>query len=507
MAATSENKRTKKRKNENATHNDLRKKLIVARAISTESNETSDFSWRLASQHSCNELEIQSLQQSLANNLYKYFKPENDGQQPTTYEIMRLCTALLNMGNGEGRNTINFAQMSFKDWVDCLDLEQKNILIEKINEIEPDEILVEICKECGIYRSRNNSPEIEEKNKKIAHDKLHPVYLDVAKFDFCDMNKHEVSEIQKYMYFDSQAISNWQHLISKVENYPNYKNCLMSLGGFLGSPYWGGLIDNNEIDRTVSLGAGTPEKDRAIVSSCIKQISGRFSLPTHYVIDTSFYMLMETLQDLCFTKIHGKRLTRNEIVTISGDFMRLSKLMPGDRKNEIKNGVRRTAYFMLGGTIGNINPVVFMESIEQVVNEKDLLVISAEFLPEDKEYFDAFIKNVNTSYDDELAKKLVAPAARAVLRAEYGEMVNQSLTDAMIIERLKVRTKMISRSGKGLCNFLRVTFDINYTKNHEVIQANRYLKSEFKDFVVDRGFTFISSYHVDTMELMVFEKS
>lgn len=491
-------------------HTDLKEKLVIGHAISgvTWAGFARELANALTKNKGKSASEVADFGEELNGRIAKV---RNAGvKSQATYELIDGTSNFL--GIDSKYTPEHLAQISVTDYFSLLPDAEKGVLLGKINLPSADQELIAVGDQCGVHREAAEA--VLEPSRKHAnlHEDLHSVFLDIGRFEFCDLDRHDVSEVQKYMYFDSGAVNNWGALIADADNkYPNYRHCLQSLLDFLGHDYWKNLIRENRISRTINLGAGTPDKDRAIISSCttLKADSKNIVLPTHYIVDSSLYMLIDTIKELCYTRWHSRKITETEPITVSGDFMHLSKLIPRVEVDQDGGNATRSAFFMLGGTIGNINPQHFMDSICSVANRGDLLIISGEFLPDSETEIESFKRNATAHYNHRLAKQLVAPAARAVLRCKkFARLPDKNAADEAIISQLQATSRLDINPRIKLQKTLKIVFTYKNGKtSFDVVEANRYVEQEFIDFVVDYGFSYVQPHGGSQMKQLVFEKS
>ncbi|MBS4052717.1 MAG: hypothetical protein KGZ69_16180, partial [Methylomonas sp.] len=231
-------------------HRDLKEKLMIGQAVSDASTQIG-FARELAEKlkpklvaktdDKVTDKQNQAAFETYAKGLNDLISNVMDltTKNPSTYELINGTSEFLGIN---GKASEYLAQISVNDYFLLIHPENQQILIDKINLPIADAALIEIGKKLGIDRSE--STHCPPRNSAV-NDDLHPVYLDIGKFEFCDLDKHDVAEIQKYMYFDSSAVNNWGGLISDADNsYPNYHHCKQSLKDFLDSDYWKNLVND-----------------------------------------------------------------------------------------------------------------------------------------------------------------------------------------------------------------------------------------------------------------------
>lgn len=493
------------------THVQLRQKLIVTKALYAISGI--DFAGKMAlALVPKKESNYDNVVIDYKNSLYERISKTKswiDKSNPTTLSLIAGCAKLSFEEIHDISEPSKFAQISINEWVSLLHEADQDILFDKINEVSANNELKNIGRELGVLTQGKKN--MSSRKSTDIHDDLLPVYTNLGQFrQSFDSDEHDLSEIQKFMYFDSSAVSHWATLIASADkNYPNYLNCKSALDTFLSHDYWKDLLKNKQISRTINLGAGTPEKDRAIINSSIEQKEKNtdIALPTHYIIDSSMYMLLNTVKKLCYSNTHSRKMNDNDIISVAGDFMTLSKLIPCCSSNNQKSP-RRSAFFLLGGTIGNINPRRFIESVNSVAASGDILIISAEFRPDMHENIDQFQCVTTSHYNHKNAKQLVVPAARSVLKSrKYAHLNSHMETDEIIISRLTATSSNVSHAGRQLPNSLKIVFKYEHGDTaFNVVEASRYIEKEFIEFITGEGFSYINSFGKNYPKQIVFEK-
>lgn len=217
---------------------------------------------------------------------------------------------------------------------------------------------------------------------------------------------------QKFMYLNLNSVENWRSVISDG-SYKNYPRCKATLADLLETPDW--CREASSISTLVIFGAGTPEKEILVIKDLLKQ--SRFSAQNKLrvvMVDASVYMLVDTYVQI------RKDLERDhhdkcvEIVQCWADFLHMQPHLRRIRRNP---GQGRVAFFLMGGTIGNIDEGRFLSSVFAVSEPNDILVVSAEFISEANDR-DQYIAELQGHYSGDGARDLVLEPIRRLLDAK-----------------------------------------------------------------------------------------
>jgi hypothetical protein len=137
-----------------------------------------------------------------------------------------------------------------------------------------------------------------------------------------------------------------------------------------------GLADlhfERQADGAIMLGGGGPSKDLAIIRSMLDHAQAN---KVHYaLVDISIYMLMASVKLIHSSLVIEKRRGRLELCPLTWDFINLAGARP-----KLRRPGKNVAWFLPGGTIGNLNEHAFFHSIAQESEHGDLLIIGAETL-------------------------------------------------------------------------------------------------------------------------------
>ncbi|MGP0104052.1 L-histidine N(alpha)-methyltransferase [Rhodoblastus sp.] len=248
-------------------------------------------------------------------------------------------------------------------------------------------------------------------------DAFHPFWIHrQAPFERVKLDHGRID--QKFYYLSPDSAHSWRGMINAGQ-YRQYLDCTESLEFFLDDrTYWLDSIKRRGITNVVMLGAGAPLKDNAIINS-ILELDPNTTI--HYtLVDISIYMLMESFQLIDSALIVQGRRDRIDLVPLICDFTNLQ-----GASEMLRQDGNSIAWFLPGGTIGNLNEKLTFRSIAQQAKAGDILVLGAE------------TRNSNEKIEkEELIKKYKHPAVRdflaTPLRAAWHELnLGVSLNEAI----------------------------------------------------------------------------
>lgn len=250
------------------------------------------------------------------------------------------------------------------------------------------------------------------------HDAFHPLWI--ARGLALERTKPNRGRIdQKFYFLNPDSAHTWREVINSGQ-YRQYLECSDALDTFLADEddqVWRKFISSGKADGAVMLGGGGPSKDLAVIGSMLDQAPTDANL--HYaLVDISIYMLMSSVQLIDSSLILENRRGRVHLCPLIWDFMNLAGAGPKLRRPE-----KNVAWFLPGGTIGNLNEQAFFHSISQESEPGDLFIVGAETLGS------ADLEAEKTG----LIKKYKHPAIRGFLgtplRAAWHELKLQTSLD------------------------------------------------------------------------------
>jgi hypothetical protein len=283
----------------------------------------------------------------------------------------------------------------------------------------------------------------------------------------------------RHLYLSEESSNKWYAFLHD-DDYRQYSECVASLRNLLASPAW--LEDSKEIDGVVMLGAGTESKDRIVVSHLHHRSQKSKRTYNYYIVDYSYHMLMPTVRGLeryILSSAPGVILRR----PIIANFCQLPSEFPWESPEE------RLAWFLPGGTLGNLIEDHFFVSMSGVMREGDLLVIGVETTGIDQK---ALEKRLRTKYETEVLRKFVSTPIRT-----YWSMKDMNFDLAAAIKGAKVEIVAGDATEKHLRNHSTVPGAVSVAiwvpvekRRVTVLFSTRYERQSLIDYVTNQRFGF-----------------
>lgn len=295
---------------------------------------------------------------------------------PTDEEYVKLFDVLVHKLGLADKNAQWFFSVSFSDFVRALKWEQQTLVAHLM---EPEQKPISNAKAASLLRNMKIHPDM---SSQAATRGLQSKFVE-----------------QKYCYMSPDSALRWYKFISNP-NYRQNRECSAALMKFLDErneaspeiPTWQEFFRKEAINGVAILGGGSPSKDELIFESMLKLKADRPATHLNFsIVDFSPYMALETLLALESAVDHKKHQVR--IRPIIADFENLAHT-----EHDVRRDGGGLAWFMLGGTLGNLNEEKFFQSISGEAHTGDWLVVGVETI------------------DD-----LVTPEARASIESKYAK--------------------------------------------------------------------------------------
>lgn len=292
---------------------------------------------------------------------------------------------------------------------------------------------------------------------------------------------------QKFMYLNLHSVENWRALLDD-RTYRPYLRCISALEDLLiknESPW---QKESASIDIVVIFGAGTPNKEILIIKNLLRQ--KRFNEKNKLrvvIVDASVYMLVDTYVQIR-KLLEREHLNRKvDIVQCWADFNRMKPHLPRIRD---ESGRGRVAFFLMGGTIGNIDEGRFLGSVHDVSEPNDLLVVGAEFVPDKAPDRDAYLEEFIKDYSGDHARDLVLEPIRRLLDLKG--------VDGDIVERRSMVTPTLVEHDPNLGPIygtvgVVLRFD-RWGLNLALSKSKRYNYEAFTEFFERRHFKLTATF-------------
>lgn len=275
---------------------------------------------------------------------------------------------------------------------------------------------------------------------------------------------------QKFHYLSPDSAGLWEKVIRSNE-YHQFDDCKSALED---------LCKYNEIwhkfckepsKGVVMLGGGSPSKDILIMNS-IAELSQREDNLAYGLVDFSYYMLESSLQMIDFRFSSDKKLSsRIKLSLFKDDFLLIENL-----KTILQCENENIAWFLPGGTIGNVDERSFFDSIAREATPGDLLIIGAEVLGDNS-------MDIIGKYETWAVKQLVSTPLRAMW---HNFKFQGTLEEAL--QEIKVRFVNGLESGHSAIKETQ-TIEISMPiENIVLATSSRYHEKNFIDFAGSKSF-------------------
>lgn len=291
---------------------------------------------------------------------------------------------------------------------------------------------------------------------------------------------------QRLMYAAPDAAETWQG-VAIADTYKQYRNCSEALEVFLNSEVWAEFCAQRQPDSAVSFGAGSASKDIKIIESLLQLTDTPSEDLIYTIVDYSYSMLADTEVTIRknFEKEDGT--CRIKVEALRKDFMDL-RIWP-----QLRREGTPIAWFINGGTIGNINESDFLYSVQRMAEPGDWLMISMDTVSEDEvqpENREDLYRELKIQYDQDYLRELLRPSLAAVW--PYS---NHTIPFERALKEIKVDiVDGKKRRYSAVENSLSVEFSTISNKKVVLLASTRYHEQTFIDFASGDGFNHQGSF-------------
>ncbi|NQU58432.1 MAG: L-histidine N(alpha)-methyltransferase [Rhodospirillales bacterium] len=215
---------------------------------------------------------------------------------------------------------------------------------------------------------------------------------------------------QSLYYLSTESVHLW-FAITNNDLYPGFDQCKTGLMRLIREPVWKDFINSEDFESVVMLGGGgSPSKDAVLLNSLIKAGKGgnnKDYRPRYVLLDTSVYMIASSKRELENDISDMGAKDAVSIIPVEGDLMKLSEAM-----GLLRPGGGNIAWFLTGGTLGNLDEDRFFTSVASQAKSNDLLIVGIFCLDGDPD--DQFISELKREYElDDIRKLVRVPLAAA----------------------------------------------------------------------------------------------
>lgn len=311
------------------------------------------------------------------------------------------------------------ANGTITEFINCLPVSSRATLIRAIKEKHPiDEkyfdALHAVLKHAGYFPVAEVTP-VESSfhvssSDDLMVDRYFPVWTGISTSPLrlvSDGLKLKTID-QSFYYQYPESAARW-FAITNNGQYEGFDKCKMTLAQLTFSREWKQFINQTSFEGVAMLGGGgSPSKDVILLKSLANNIRSKANKdkPIKYtLLDTSYYMLV-TSQQAIEHEIHDWPGRDNlEIRSIVSDMMKLN------HRGKMLRGDGHVAWFITGGTIGNVDEAQFFDSVASQARDGDWLIVGAH-LVEDR---DGFLEDLESEYRQNEVQQLVKMPLKGVL--------------------------------------------------------------------------------------------
>ncbi len=294
-----------------------------------------------------------------------------------------------------------------------------------------------------------------------------------------DVNTGMLDQRRLYLSYDAPEI--WDKI---ARAYDQFNYCREALNQFLKSRVWKDFCQSEGFAGAVAFGAGSASKD-VMICEALREVKGNSPL-SYTLVDCSYYMLDHTFEVLEENSVQEQ--SRVELQLYHQDFTQMSK---DDFPVSASPGPR--AWFITGGTIGNVDESKFLASVARVCQAGDLLMISMDTIAAEGEARKQHCRELLERYNRPSIRNLLKLPLRAVWE-HIGD--DGSVADA--VHRIDVKSSDPSQYSAVPNGSFSVYFTAGLESRlkREMVLAvsTRYVEGSFKEFAEERGFEYVETY-------------
>lgn len=282
---------------------------------------------------------------------------------------------------------------------------------------------------------------------------------------------------QKFHYLSPDAWEIWKGVIDSG-SYHQYDECKHALQELCDQELWSGFFASDGADGVVMLGCGAPSKDIAIIDSML--LHTRQARLHYALVDFSHYMLIWS-----FRSVDGRlrNLTEGQRERIDFHLVECDFLKLGGAGHLLRRKQQPVAWFILGGTIGNLNEREFFLSVSNDAEPGDLLVVGCETVGHD----------ANGDKKTYLKKKYNTPELKRFIETPLHAVWRDLRQDENLkhaLNRIKVDVVDGEHSGYSVVEGT-LTVEMSLTVNRRkiaLLTSSRYDEEHFKRFALHYAF-------------------
>ena len=287
---------------------------------------------------------------------------------------------------------------------------------------------------------------------------------------------------QSLYYQNTDAVNRW-YSITNDEFYTGFDQCKTGLLKLNRNQTWNEFIRSKDFDGIVMLcGGGAHSKDSVLIKALL-DVSTQSEKEENKKLKYTLIDRSSAMLELSRTKLEELLDKRK-----GGEFVEVNALRRDVMGMDGSEPVRETgnlAWFITGGTLGNLDEETFFSSVKNVSKKGDLLVVGVGCF--DKEY-EIDLESLAKEYERDVVKDLVAVPLSAVWSSlSIAESIEEALAS--------IQVEAISDRHSDVPGAVTVVAKMNSKSLGEIIlfKSSRYDEAHLIKFASQIGWSHITS--------------
>jgi hypothetical protein len=311
------------------------------------------------------------------------------------------------------------------------DIGQEDRTIEFFFEAEYDKWLSacsdEFREKCGLLRQHNSSGDNQTAVKAAgANSQLTSIVVDLkAHAADGDLWDNEGFIDQRFMYADRHATEKWVN-VREYSEYELYTSCLKLTDKSKEK------IPFESLSSIVFLGAGSPNKDWKIINYALEKSENDLEI---YICDASFYMLIETIDELQRKKSAISDINKRNRINIHARCLDFTDKSGWRRCGPIANNSK--LFVIFGGTFGNLDEKRAFDALKDLSGDGDWFLIAGSFYQSIDHLNSDCDAHLSAQYDDS-AREIVISSIRHLIDSKNPALSFEQKKSLVKIDRIKV---------------------------------------------------------------------
>lgn len=286
---------------------------------------------------------------------------------------------------------------------------------------------------------------------------------------------------QKLYYLNADSAEVWHELINDGD-YRQYDWCKNALRSLIRSDAWAGAVADGTLESIVMLGGGgSTSKDVEILSALVdaQYRKGAPNKTNYILLDISQHMVSASISRL---KNYFRREPRADpLIHVRGivaDMLELNRI-----PSLLRIKGTRNAWFLTGGTIGNLSERAVFSAIEAAAEPGDLLAIGIDTY--DASRSEAARSAILEKYSPEMMQDFLRTPISVLIHH-----LDRDLSSSRVRERIK--PDVVDGRQKGYSDLdhaltAEVLLDLGKDGTFTLLTSTRYDEAGFVAWVERRG--------------------